>query len=52
MDTAKAVGVEVAHGGSILEYEYGGTPITTRIPPLDRDPDHGRHRAARSRSGR
>jgi len=34
MDTAKAVGVEVAHGGSILEYEYGGTPITSRIPPL------------------
>ncbi|HEX6699296.1 MAG TPA: iron-containing alcohol dehydrogenase, partial [Gaiellaceae bacterium] len=34
MDTAKAAGVEVAHGGSILEYEYGGTPITSRIPPL------------------
>ena len=34
MDTAKSVGVEVAHGGSIVEYEYGGAPITTRIPPL------------------
>jgi choline dehydrogenase len=34
MDTAKAIGVEVEHGGSILEYEYGGTPITKRIPPL------------------
>src|SRR2546426_7464428 len=34
MDTAKSVGVEVANGGSIVEYEYGGTPITTRIPPL------------------
>ena len=34
MDTAKAVGVEVEHGGSILEYEYGGTPITKRVPPL------------------
>jgi len=34
MDTAKSVGVEVVHGGSIAEYEYGGTPITTRIPPL------------------
>ena len=34
MDTAKSVGVEVVHGGSIVEYEYGGTPITTRIPPL------------------
>src|SRR5947199_5310538 len=27
MDTAKSVGVEVVHGGSIVEYEYGGTPI-------------------------
>jgi choline dehydrogenase len=34
IDTAKSVGVEVVHGGSIVEYEYGGTPITTRIPPL------------------
>jgi choline dehydrogenase len=34
MDTAKSVGVEVAHGGSIADYEYGGTPITKRIPPL------------------
>lgn len=34
MDTAKAIGVEVAHGGSIVEYEYGHTPITRRIPPL------------------
>jgi len=34
MDTAKSVGVEVVHGGSIVEYEYGGTPITKRIPPL------------------
>ena len=34
MDTAKSVGVEVVHGGSIVEYEYGGTPLTTRIPPL------------------
>jgi choline dehydrogenase len=34
MDTAKSVGVEIVHGGSILEYEYGGTPITSRIPPL------------------
>jgi len=34
MDTAKAIGVEVEHGGSILDYEYGGTPITKRIPPL------------------
>jgi choline dehydrogenase len=34
MDTAKAVGVEVAHGGSILEYEYGGSPLTRRLPPL------------------
>src|SRR5207247_1068459 len=34
IDTAKSVGVEVVHGGSIVEYEYGETPITTRIPPL------------------
>jgi len=34
MDTAKSVGVEIAHGGSIAEYEYGRTPITRRIPPL------------------
>ena len=34
IDTAKAVGVEVVHGGSIAEYEYGSTPLTERIPPL------------------
>jgi choline dehydrogenase len=34
MDTAKGVGVEVANGGSILEYEDGGKPITRRVPPL------------------
>jgi choline dehydrogenase len=34
MDTAKGVGVEVAHGGSVLDYEYGKTPLTRRIPPL------------------
>lgn len=34
MDTAKGVGVEIVHGGSILDYEYGKTPITDRIPPL------------------
>src|SRR3712207_6032276 len=34
MDTAKAVGVEIANGGSIADYEYGKTPITRRIPPL------------------
>jgi choline dehydrogenase len=34
MDTAKSVGVEAAHGGSIADYEYGSTPITKRIPPL------------------
>ncbi len=34
MDTAKGVGVEVAHGGSILDYEYGKTPLLRRIPPL------------------
>ncbi len=34
MDTAKSVGVEVTHGGSIADYEYDHTPITRRIPPL------------------
>src|SRR5918997_2741665 len=34
MDTAKGVGVEVANGGAILEYEDGGKPITRRVPPL------------------
>ncbi len=34
MDVAKAIGVEVAHGGTVLDYEYGHTPLTKRIPPL------------------
>ena len=34
MDTAKAVGVEATHGGSIADYEYGKTPLSQRIRPL------------------
>jgi choline dehydrogenase len=34
IDAAKAIGVEVVHGGSILDYEYGREPITERLPPL------------------
>lgn len=36
MDTAKAIGVEVAHGASVLEYEAaeGKKPLSKRIPPL------------------
>lgn len=34
IDTAKAVGVEIVHGGSIREYEFDQMPITRRIPPL------------------
>ncbi len=34
MDTAKAVGVVVRHGGSILQYEWGHDPIVERVPPL------------------
>ena len=34
LDTAKGIGVEVAHGGSVLNYEYSKTPLTKRIPPL------------------
>ncbi|SDZ07519.1 iron-containing alcohol dehydrogenase [Tindallia californiensis] len=36
MDTAKAIGVEVSHGESVLEYEAaeGKKPLSKRIPPL------------------
>jgi choline dehydrogenase len=34
IDTAKSIGVVVEHGGSILDYEYGRTPLSSRIPPL------------------
>ncbi|HEV8306442.1 MAG TPA: iron-containing alcohol dehydrogenase [Methylomirabilota bacterium] len=34
MDVGKAIGVEVAHHGKILDYEYGHTPLGQRIPPL------------------
>jgi choline dehydrogenase len=34
MDTAKAIGVVAAHGGSIARYEWGHDPIEHRIPPL------------------
>lgn len=36
MDTAKAIGVEATHEGSVLEYEAadGKKPLENRIPPL------------------
>jgi choline dehydrogenase len=34
IDTAKGIGVVAAHGGSILDYEFGKRPIERRIPPL------------------
>ena len=36
MDTAKAIGVEIAHDASVLEYEAaeGKKPLEHRIPPL------------------
>ena len=34
IDAAKAIGVEVVHGGSILDYEYGREQISKRLPPL------------------
>lgn len=35
MDTAKGIGVVAAHDhGSIVDYEWGGTPISSRIPPM------------------
>ena len=59
MDTAKAAGVELVHGGTIDAYEYDHTPLAERIPPLVAIPttagtgsevtlwavitDHGRH---------
>src|SRR2546423_3832393 len=33
MDTAKGIGVVAAHDGSILDYEWGHSPIKSRIPP-------------------
>src|SRR6185437_6713677 len=34
MDTAKGIGVVAAHEGSILDYEWGHSPIEKRIPPM------------------
>src|SRR5216110_2701960 len=34
MDTAKGIGVVAAHDGSILDYEWGHSPIRSRIPPM------------------
>lgn len=34
MDTAKGVGVVAAHDGSIVDYEWGHSPIHSRIPPM------------------
>src|SRR5216684_1627127 len=34
MDTAKGIGVVAVHDGSIVEYEWGHTPIRSRIPPM------------------
>ena len=34
MDTAKGIGVVAAHDGSILDYEWGHSPLTSRIPPM------------------
>src|SRR3981081_4014523 len=34
MDTAKGIGVVAVHDGSILDYEWGHSPIANRIPPL------------------
>jgi choline dehydrogenase len=34
LDTAKAIGVVARHGGSILDYEHGRSPLVHRVPPL------------------
>ena len=52
IDAAKAIGVEVVHGGSILEYEYGGTPIDEARAAARRDPDHRGNRQRGDALGR
>src|SRR3989440_8597764 len=34
IDTTKGIGVVAAHDGSILDYEWGHSPIKSRIPPM------------------
>jgi len=34
IDTAKGIGVVAVHDGSIVEYEWGHSPIRSRVPPL------------------
>jgi choline dehydrogenase len=34
MDTAKGIGVVAMHDGSIVDYEWGHSPIRSRIPPM------------------
>src|SRR5438309_2647721 len=34
MDTAKGIGVVAVHDGSIVDYEWGHSPIGSRIPPM------------------
>ena len=34
MDTAKGIGVVASHDGSIVDYEWGHSPIRSRIPPM------------------
>jgi len=34
IDTAKGIGVVAAHDGSIVDYEWGHSPIHSRIPPM------------------
>src|SRR5438105_7093846 len=42
MDTAKGIGVVAAHEGSIVEYEWGHSPIHSRIPPMSAVPTTAR----------
>jgi choline dehydrogenase len=34
IDTAKGIGVVAIHDGSIVDYEWGHSPIRSRIPPM------------------
>jgi choline dehydrogenase len=34
IDTAKGIGIVAVHDGSIVDYEWGHSPIRSRIPPM------------------
>src|SRR5207253_2074468 len=48
IDTAKGIGVGAAHKGSLVECEWGRSPIESRIPPMNAVPTTLEARSARS----